>query len=123
MLAIPTGGTTGQVLAKTAGTDYATAWTTPSGGGSLTVASTTTSTTVATNQIMIANGSSLTITAPSAVTAGANAVTAVKNINASTLTLKTTAGNIDGTPGSTGISLTIGTTISLISDGTDWWVY
>lgn len=32
MLAIPTGGTTGQVLAKTAATDYATAWTTPAGG-------------------------------------------------------------------------------------------
>lgn len=32
MLAIPAGGTTGQVLAKTAGTDYATAWATPTGG-------------------------------------------------------------------------------------------
>lgn len=31
--AVPAGGTTGQVLAKTSATDYATAWTTPSGGG------------------------------------------------------------------------------------------
>lgn len=29
---VPTGGTTGQVLAKTSGTNYATAWTDPSGG-------------------------------------------------------------------------------------------
>ena len=31
---VPTGGTTGQVLAKTSGTNYATAWVTPTGGGS-----------------------------------------------------------------------------------------
>jgi hypothetical protein len=31
---VPTGGTTGQVLAKTSGVDYATAWTTPSAGSS-----------------------------------------------------------------------------------------
>jgi hypothetical protein len=30
---VPTGGTTGQVLAKTSNTDYATGWTTPSAGG------------------------------------------------------------------------------------------
>jgi hypothetical protein len=30
---VPAGGTTGQVLAKTSNTDYATGWTTPGGGG------------------------------------------------------------------------------------------
>ena len=30
---VPTGGTTGQVLAKTSNADYATGWTTPTGGG------------------------------------------------------------------------------------------
>lgn len=30
---VPAGGTTGQVLSKSSGTDYATAWTTPAGGG------------------------------------------------------------------------------------------
>lgn len=30
---VPAGGTTGQVLAKTSGTNYATAWATPTGGG------------------------------------------------------------------------------------------
>jgi hypothetical protein len=30
---VPAGGTTGQVLTKTSGTDYATSWTTISGGG------------------------------------------------------------------------------------------
>lgn len=30
---VPVGGTTGQVLAKTSGADYATGWTTPTGGG------------------------------------------------------------------------------------------
>lgn len=34
LLAVPAGGTTGQVLAKTSGTDYATGWTTPAAGGS-----------------------------------------------------------------------------------------
>lgn len=29
---VPTGGSTGQVLAKASGTDYDAAWTTPSGG-------------------------------------------------------------------------------------------
>jgi collagen triple helix repeat protein len=33
---VPTGGSTGQVLAKASGTNYDTAWTTPSGGASLT---------------------------------------------------------------------------------------
>jgi hypothetical protein len=32
LLAIPSGGTTGQVLARTSGTNYATGWVTPSGG-------------------------------------------------------------------------------------------
>jgi hypothetical protein len=32
LLAVPAGGTTGQVLAKTSGTDYATGWVTASGG-------------------------------------------------------------------------------------------
>lgn len=32
--ALPAGGTTGQVLAKTSATDYAATWQTPSGGGS-----------------------------------------------------------------------------------------
>lgn len=32
LLAVPAGGTTGQVLAKTSGTDYATGWATVSGG-------------------------------------------------------------------------------------------
>ena len=35
---MPVGGTTGQVLAKTSATDYATAWTTPSAGGAITYA-------------------------------------------------------------------------------------
>lgn len=34
--AMPAGGTTGQVLAKTSATDYAATWQTPSGGGGLT---------------------------------------------------------------------------------------
>lgn len=34
LAAIPTGGTTGQVLAKTSGTNYATGWSTPAGGSS-----------------------------------------------------------------------------------------
>lgn len=34
--AIPSGGTSGQVLAKSSNSDYAVGWTTPSGGGSVT---------------------------------------------------------------------------------------
>lgn len=40
--ALPSGGTTGQVLAKTSSTDYATGWTTPTSTGSVADASTTT---------------------------------------------------------------------------------
>ena len=36
---MPTGGTTGQVLAKTSGTDFALGWTTPSGGSASFVSS------------------------------------------------------------------------------------
>jgi hypothetical protein len=37
---IPAGGTTGQVLAKSSGTDYALIWTTPSGGGTIWISDT-----------------------------------------------------------------------------------
>jgi hypothetical protein len=69
---------------------------------------------------IIANGSSITITLPSAVTAGATGKAyTVKNINATTATLASAAGTIDGVSTK---SLVQYASISVVSDGTNWMV-
>ena len=67
---VPTGGTTGQVLAKVNATDFNTAWVTQS-GGSPSVFNVSVNTTLSgtTNQFIVASGA-ITITLPSAPAAG-----------------------------------------------------
>lgn len=67
---VPTGGATGQVLAKVNATDFNTAWVTPSGGDpSVSTVNANTTLSGTTSQFIVASGS-ITITLPSAPAAG-----------------------------------------------------
>lgn len=71
-----------------------------------------------TDGIVIFNGASLTATLPTPVGAGGEQFI-VKNINASALTVGTTAGTIDGAATQ---SLAQYTAITVVSDNADWHI-
>lgn len=75
---------------------------------------------LATDSVVLFNGATLTATLPSAVAVGASGKTyTVKNLNASALTLASTAGNIDG---ATTITVLTNEAYTVVSDGTNWKV-
>jgi hypothetical protein len=78
---------------------------------------TTTQTLNSTHRCVLANGSSITITLPSAVTSAFGREYVIKNVNATSLTVGSAAGTIDGAATK---SLAQFATLTAISDGTNW---
>lgn len=119
---VPTGGTTGQVLAKTSSTDYDTQWVAQSGGGSgitrtvvVTSGTVTAGATASTDYTYLVAGAH-TVTLPTAV-GNTNRYT-VKNDHSAAITIGTTSSQtIDGT---TSIQISPEDSVDLISDGSNW---
>lgn len=78
---------------------------------------TTTQTLNSTHRCVLANGSSITITLPSAVTSAFGREYVIKNLNATSCTVASAGGTIDG---SATKSLAQFATLTAISDGTNW---
>lgn len=112
------------VAVSGAGTSAAPYIISAAGGGSGSVLSLATKTgnytMLVTDGVIIANGTSITITLPSAAAAGSSGREyIVKNINASSLTVASASGNIDGVATQT---LSQYMAMSFVSNGTVWWV-
>lgn len=75
----------------------------------------------ATDSIVISNYTNGIMTLPTAVGATGR-VYWVKNVAASTATVKSVGGTIDGVAGSTGVSLVTYQTLTFVSDGTNWFL-
>lgn len=76
----------------------------------------------ATDNVILSNYASAEITLPSAATIGAGRQYTIKNINASTGTLKAVAGTIDGVAASTGVALLQYQSLTVVSDGANWHI-
>ena len=81
---VPTGGTTGQVLAKVNGTDYNTQWVTPATGGSDNLGNHTATTTLSMNNNAITGATN--ITATGTATLGGNTYPTTTGTNGQVLT-------------------------------------
>ena len=127
-----TAGTSGQFLTSAGGGAANMTWTTGGGGTVPTtaVAATSASITLASTNLLttlVTNTTVATATLPSAVTVGSGFRECIKdageNFNAHNVTLKSTAGTIDGTAAGTGIVLNQqNMEVCPISDGTNWWL-
>lgn len=71
-----------------------------------------------TEHLVIGNGASITLTLPSAVTAGAGKTFRIKNLHSTALSVKSTAGAIDG---GTTKSLAQWASATFVSNGTVWY--
>ena len=115
---LPAGGSANQVLTKNSATDYDVSWKTPSGGTVPVATKTANYTLTPADKVILVNGTSLTMTLPAA--ASNNGVYLVlRNIHASSAaTVNTAGGNVNG---GASVSLSAGTPMSFISDGSGWW--
>lgn len=68
--------------------------------------------------VILANGASITVTLPSAVTATAGKIFTVKNLNATSLTIASAAGTIDGAATK---ALAQWVSNDFVSDGANWF--
>lgn len=93
--------------------------TTGGSGGTNAIRTVTTSTTLlSTDNYIISNGSSITLTLPAVIV---GELLNIKNISTTTLTIAPSSGTIDG---SSTITLPVqNTSVSLISDGTNWFIF
>jgi len=118
---VPTGGTSGQLLAKSSSTDYDTHWIDSSSGSGITRVVTVTSgntnagSTASTDYIYLVAGAH-TVTLPTAV--GNTNRYAVKNNHSAAITVNTTSSQtIDGT---TSIQISPEDSVDIISDNSNW---
>jgi len=125
LVAMPTGGTTGQVLAKSSGTDYDTGWiTASSGGGGLTpTASKTANYTAASGQLVLcnANGGAFTVTLPASPSAGVTVGAKKTDVSGNAITVVGSGGTtIDGD--ATCVITSPEAAATFVFDGTNWQI-